>query len=53
MSTVHGEDAEPQVFDALHILSGCASSQAYLLFFCALATVEVRTMHNNRNEPIE
>jgi len=53
MSTVHGEDAEPHVFAALHMLSGCGSSQAYLLFFCPLATAELRTMLNNRNEPIK
>src|SRR5579871_1913397 len=52
MSTVQGEDAEPHVFAALHMLSGCGSSQAYLLFFCALAAAELKTMQNNKNEAI-
>jgi len=32
MSTVHGAEAEPQVFAAVHMLAGSASSHAYLLF---------------------
>lgn len=50
MSTVHGEDTEPHVLAALHMLSGCASSQAYLLIFCALARAEPRTTHSNKNK---
>src|SRR5215472_378363 len=53
MSTVHGEEAEPHVFAALHMLSGCGSSQAYLLFFCASAKVELRKMHNHKHAEIE
>lgn len=52
MSTVQGEEAEPHVLAGLHMLSGCGSSHAYLLF-CALARAEVRTMHNNKDEAID
>jgi hypothetical protein len=52
MSTVHGEDAEPHVFAALHMLSGWGSLQAYLLF-CALANAELRTIQNNKTKAIE
>src|ERR1700742_2497271 len=41
MSIVHGDEAEPQVLAALHMLSGCASSHTYLLFFCACAVVQL------------
>src|SRR3954465_7956524 len=40
MSIVHTAEADPQVFEALHMLSGCASSHMYLLFFCACAVVQ-------------
>src|SRR5215472_18157723 len=53
MSTVHGEDAEPHVFAVLHMLSGCGSSQAYLLFFCASAKVGLRAMHNHKHAETE
>ena len=32
-SIVQGDEAEPQVLAALHMLSGCASSHTYLLSF--------------------
>jgi hypothetical protein len=35
ISIVHGDEADPQVLAALHMLSGCASSHAYLLLFWA------------------
>jgi len=44
MSIVHTDEAEPQVFEALHMLSGWSSSHMYLLFFCACAVVELRRM---------
>jgi hypothetical protein len=50
MSTVHAEEGEPHVLAALHMLSGCSSSQAYLLFFCACAIAELsRTMQDRKN----
>ena len=52
MSTLHGEVADPHVLAALHMLSGCGSSQAYLLFFCALPGIEPSTIHNTK-EAIE
>src|SRR5277367_4112419 len=42
-SIVHEDEGEPQVFPALHRLSGCASSHAYLLFFCACAMAQLRS----------
>ena len=37
-STVHGSEADPHVLPAVQSCSGCASLQAYLLFFdCAVA----------------
>src|SRR5580692_2189829 len=50
MSIVHGDEAEPQVLAALHLLSGCSSSHTYLLFFCARASAQLisRTMQDNR-----
>jgi hypothetical protein len=53
MSTMHGADTEPHVLAALHMLSGCGSSHAYLLLFCALAKGEQKTMHNRKNATIE
>jgi len=41
---VHTDEAEPQVFEALHMLSGWSSSHMYLLFFCACAVVELKKM---------
>src|SRR5215469_3016300 len=52
MSTVHGEDAEPHVFAALHMLSGWGSLQAYLLF-CALANAGLKTIQNNKTKVID
>jgi hypothetical protein len=52
MSTLHGEVSDPHVLAALHMLSGCGSSQAYLLFFCALPDIEPSTIHNDK-EAIE
>ena len=52
MSTVQGDDAEPHVLAALHMLSGCDSSQAYLLFVCALAQAELRTAHKSKNDVV-
>src|SRR5467141_3819516 len=49
MSMVHCDEAEPHVLAALHMFSGCASSHAYLPFFCACAVAQFnrRTQHNN------
>src|SRR6266576_3062639 len=50
MSTVHIDEADPQVFEALHMFSGCASSHMYLLFFCACAVVQFSERKlNNRS----
>lgn len=51
MSTVHCDEAEPHVFAALHRVSGCISSHAYLLFFCACAVAQFnrRMQDNNSN----
>src|SRR5712664_4813419 len=47
-STVHGDEGEPQVLAALHMLSGCSSSHAYLPFFCACTVAELsRTTKEN------
>ena len=48
MSIVHTAEADPQVFEALHMFSGFASSHMYLLFFCACAVVQFseRTLNN-------
>jgi hypothetical protein len=48
MSIVHGAEAEPQVFAALHMLAGSASSHAYLLFACARPQAS-STMHDMMN----
>src|SRR5215813_7681364 len=51
MSTVQGAVADPQVLAALHMLSGWASSQTYLLFFCACADAAMsNTTQGNRSE---
>jgi hypothetical protein len=42
-STVHVDDAEPQVLAAVHMLSGWLSSHAYLLFFCPSVGAQLRT----------
>jgi hypothetical protein len=48
MSIVHGDEAEPQVFAALQMLSGRLSSHTYLLFFCACASAQLsRMMQDN------
>src|ERR1700739_1452867 len=52
MSIVQVDEAEPQVLAALHIFSGCCSSHAYLLFFCACAVVQTRRLtENNKSAP--
>jgi hypothetical protein len=48
MLIVHGDEAEPQVFAALHMVSGCASSHTYLLFACASSPV-IRTMQVDKS----
>jgi hypothetical protein len=49
-STSHGVPAEPHVLLALHNCSGCASLQAYLLFFdCAKPDVASKTSADNSN----
>src|ERR1039457_3765936 len=54
MSTSHGVEAETQVLAAVHILAGCASSQTYLLFFCACSVVQIsNTMQGNKSESID
>ena len=54
MSIVHGDEAEPQVLAALHMLSGCASSHTYLLFFCACAAVQLsRTTQDNKSNALQ
>src|SRR5215471_14635939 len=45
--TVHVEVGEPQVLSGLQRLSGCGSSHAYLLFFCACKVVQPRRTQNN------
>src|SRR5664279_1847630 len=51
MSTVQGAAVEPQVLAALHTLAGWASSQTYLLFFCACAAVAINNaMHAHENK---
>jgi hypothetical protein len=42
MSIGQGDEVDPQVVAALHIVSGCFSSHMYLLFFCACANPPVR-----------
>jgi hypothetical protein len=46
---VHGDEAEPQVLAALHIVSGCGSSHMYLLFACASPPVRRRMQVHKRN----
>jgi hypothetical protein len=49
-SIVHADEADPQVLAALHMLSGCLSSQTYLLFFCACALGQLsRRPQDNTN----
>jgi hypothetical protein len=53
-SMVHEEEAEPQVLAALHMLSGCASSHTYLLFFCACAVAQVsRTTQDSKSNALQ
>src|SRR3954453_2891078 len=52
MSTVHAEETDPQVFEALHMLSGCASSHMYLLFFCACAVVQFKGRTPNNKSTV-
>src|SRR6267143_3251875 len=54
MSIVQGDEGEPQVLAALHMLSGCASSHTYLLFFCACAVAQLnRTIQHNENSELQ
>jgi hypothetical protein len=54
ISTVHGDEAEPQVLAALHMLSGFSSSHTYLLFFCACAIAELsRTTKDNKSNALQ
>src|ERR1700761_688547 len=54
MLIVHGDEAEPQVLAALHMLSGCSSSHRYLLFFCATANAQLsRTIQDNKRSARE
>src|SRR4029077_1896510 len=51
MSIVHGDEADPQVFSAVPMLSGWSSSHTYLPFFCACAVPQFsRTTQDNSNE---
>jgi hypothetical protein len=51
ISTVQTDEADPHVFEAVHMLSGDASSHIYLLFFCACAVVQFRerTIHKKNS----
>src|SRR5882672_456433 len=50
MSIMQGDEGEPQVLAALHMLSGCASSHTYLPLFCACAVAQFRkTMQDKSN----
>jgi hypothetical protein len=51
-SIVHGDDADPQVLPALHMLSGFGSSHTYLLFFCAFAAAQVRSMKQAKKSDV-
>src|SRR5882762_3729028 len=54
MSIMQGDEGEPQVLAALHMLSGCASSHTYLLFFCACAVAQLsRTIQHNENNALQ
>jgi hypothetical protein len=54
MSTVHDDEAEPQVLAALHMLSGWLSSHAYLFFFCACVGAQLKTaMQDNKTNLLE
>jgi hypothetical protein len=52
-SIVQADESEPHVLPALHMLSGCGSSHAYLLFFCACAVTQVSRIRqeNKSNLP--
>jgi hypothetical protein len=53
MSIVHADAGEPQMLAALHILSGCGSSHAYL-FFCACAVAQPsRTLPDSRRNALQ
>jgi hypothetical protein len=51
MLIVHGDEAEPQVLTVLHMVSGCGSSHAYLLFACASSSVR-RTMQVEKSNAL-
>jgi len=54
MSILHGAVDEPQVLAALHMLSGCASSHTYLLFFCACAATQFsKAMQVNKSDALQ
>ncbi len=53
-SMVQGAEAEPHVLAASHCLLVVASSQTYLLFFCACALVEtIKTIQGNKSNKIQ
>jgi hypothetical protein len=43
MSTLHGDESEPQVLAAVHRFSNSFSSHAYLLVFCDCMGAQIRT----------
>jgi hypothetical protein len=49
---VHSDEADPQVFEALHMFSGCASSHVYLLFFWAWADIQLRNKAPDNKSPV-
>ena len=54
MSIVHCAEVEPHVLAALHMLSGCTSSHAYLPFFCACAVAQFsRTTQDNSSNGLQ
>src|SRR5271168_4739228 len=52
MLITHGDEAEPQVLAALHMVSGCGSSHTYLLFACATSPVR-RTMQVDKSNALQ
>src|SRR5690242_19963330 len=42
MLIVHADEADPHVFETLHLFSGWSSSHIYLPFFCAWAVVQLK-----------
>src|ERR1700685_973093 len=54
ISIVQADEAEPQVLAAVHMLSGCGSSHAYLPFFCACAVAHARrTRQDSKNNELQ